>query len=232
MKPTKFTQVNPIIIAALVLHATTAAWGQLTFEVASVKPSAPTEAGRSSGYAMRGGPGTTDPVRFSCENFDLASLVMMAYDIPPYKLSAPAWSHEAKFDVVANVPIGATKEQFHVMLQNLLTERFQLKVHMDTKVVPIYVLLVAKSGPKLKENTGATPMMTKVVSTGRPVLDQTGLTGTYDFQLNLAGASRGADPDSNAASLFTVIQEQLGLKLESRVGPVTTLFIDHAEKDT
>jgi uncharacterized protein (TIGR03435 family) len=256
MKPAEFiNQVKPVIVAALLLYASAAVWAQLTFEVASVKPSTPPGAGRSSGYVMRGGPGTTDPVRFTCENFDLASLIMLAYDIPPYKLSAPAWMHEAKFDIVANVPISATKEQFNLMLQNLLTERFQLKIRQDTKVVPVYALFVAKNGPKLKENMGATPI-TKVVSTGRevqmtftsasmerlalqvsglpevgrPVLDQTGLTGTYDFQLNLAGTSRRADPDSDAASVFTVIQEQLGLKLESRVAPVAILFIDHAER--
>jgi uncharacterized protein (TIGR03435 family) len=252
MKPAEFTRAKHIFIAVLLLQASAApVWGQLTFEVASVKPSRPPGAGRSSGYAMRGGPGTPDPARFICENFDLASLIMFAYDIPRYKLSAPAWTHEAKFDVVANVPIGATKEQFHLMLQNLLTERFQLKIHMDTKEVPVYALLVARSRPKLKERSEATPM-TKVASTGRevqmtftsanmerlalqistlpeagrPVLDLTGLTGSYDFQLNLPGA----DSDSGAPSLFTVIQEQLGLKLESRVAPVTTLVVDYAER--
>ncbi len=66
---------------------------------------------------------------------------------------------------------------------------------------------------------------------GRPVLDQTGLTGAYDFQLNVAGSPPGGpDPDSNSASIFTVIQEQLGLKLEPRVAPVAILVIDHAER--
>jgi uncharacterized protein (TIGR03435 family) len=70
-----------------------------------------------------------------------------------------------------------------------------------------------------------------VPEVGRPVLDQTGLTGTYDFQLNVAGASPGGpDPDSSSASIFTIVQEQLGLKLEPRVAPVAILVIDHAER--
>jgi uncharacterized protein (TIGR03435 family) len=255
MKPAKpHNHVAPLFVAVMLLSFSAAAQAQPSFEVASVKSSVPPGVGRSSGYAMGGGPGTRDPVRFTCENFDLASLIMLAYNIRPYELSTPAWMHEAKFDIVANVPDGATREQFRLMLQNLLTERFQLKARRDTRTMPVYVLLIAKKGPKLRENRADTPV-TKVVSTGRevqmtftsasmerlamqisgvpevgrPVLDRTGLTGTYDFQLNLAGASRGGpDPDSNSASIFTVIQEQLGLKLELRVAPVAILVIDHA----
>jgi len=255
MKPAEpHNHVTPFFVAALLLSFSAGAHAQLSFEVASVKPSVPAGVGRSSGYAMGGGPGTLDPVRFTCENFDLASLIMLAYDIRPYELSTPAWMHEAKFDIVANVPNSATKEQFRLMLQSLLTERFQLKTRRNTKTMPVYALLIAKNGPKLRENRTDAPV-TKVVSTdrevqmtftsasmerlamqisgvpevGRPVIDQTGLTGTYDFQLNLAGAFRGGpDPDSNSASIFTVIQEQLGLKLEPRVAPVAILIIDHA----
>jgi uncharacterized protein (TIGR03435 family) len=86
------------------------------------------------------------------ENFDLASLVTMAYNIPRYRLSAPDWLPTSKFDIVAKIPPGATREQYRLMLQNLLAKRFKLALHHDTKEIPIYELVVAKNGPKLKES--------------------------------------------------------------------------------
>src|SRR5579862_5034964 len=150
---------------------------QIRFEVASVKPSPPPAAGRSTNYHMNGGPGTPDPNRFACENFDLASLITLAYDIPSYRLSAPSWIRDAKFNIVANVPSGSTKEQFRLMLENLLAERFQVKTHWDTKEMQVYALVVAKSGSKLKESAAAAPMMrmgsaggiTQMTFTGSPV---------------------------------------------------------------
>ena len=85
------------------------------------------------------------------ENFDLASLILKAYNIPYYLLSAPAWVHDVRFDVTANIPSGATKEQFVVMQQNLLITRMALKVHYEKKEMAVYELIVAKGGIKLKE---------------------------------------------------------------------------------
>jgi len=227
---------------------------QVSFEVASVKPSAPPAAGRSGNYNMSGGPGTPDPSRFACENFDLASLIMLAYDIPSYRLSGPAWMRDTKFDIVANVPSGSTKEQFRLMQQNLIAERFQLKTHWETKDMQVYALLIAKRGSKLMESAATDPMMrmgstggiTQMLFTGspverfvmqlphvpgvdRPVLDKTGLTGKYDFELKLAGGPSGvAGPEGE--SVFTAIEEQLGLKLEAQRAPIAILVVDHAEK--
>jgi uncharacterized protein (TIGR03435 family) len=227
---------------------------QVSFEVASVKPSPPPAAGRSGNYNIRGGPGTPDPEHFLCENFDLASLIMLAYDIPSYRLSAPAWMQDTKFDIVANVPGGATKEQFRLMQQNLLKERFQLKVHWETREVQAYALVVARSGSKLIENGAAAPMMrmsstggvtqmvftsspveqfatqlTHVPGVDRPVLDKTGLTGKYDFALKLSyGGGGTAGPEGE--SVFTAIEEQLGLKLEKQKAPIPMLIVDQAER--
>jgi uncharacterized protein (TIGR03435 family) len=106
---------------------------------------------------MSGGPGTKDPSRFTCENFDLAALIEMAYDIPYYLLSAPGWTADKRFDIVAKVPEGTTKEQFRLMQQRLLIERFKLVVHRETKEIPVIELVVAKGGPKLKDLSAAQP---------------------------------------------------------------------------
>jgi uncharacterized protein (TIGR03435 family) len=137
------------ICLGLVLVA--AALGQgaddrLSFEVASVKPSA------KQGMITRtaGGPGTSDPGRFRATNAELSMLVMRAYGIQYDQLKGPAWMDTIQFDVVANVPPGTIAEQLRKMLQNLLAERFRMQVHYETRVVPVYELTVAKNGPKLK----------------------------------------------------------------------------------
>jgi uncharacterized protein (TIGR03435 family) len=164
------------------------------------------------------------------------------------------------------------------MLQPALAERFKLKVHSETKQLPVYELIVAKGGAKLKEATAgdtyangikgpdgvgrggmmrsgpgqltaqAVPMtsLANLLSQQlhRTVLDKTGLTAKYDLELNWTpdqgsdpmfkgpeGSPQRADaaPDSSGPSIFTALQEQLGLKLQSANGPVETLVIDHVE---
>jgi bla regulator protein blaR1 len=128
-------------------------------------------------------------------------------------------------------------------LQALLADRFQLTLHHESKEQPVYRLVIGKDGPKLQESlskqerhmmmgrgelSGDGAPFEMLVSNlssqlGRPVIDRTGLTGHYDFKLQWA-------PDSNGPSIFTAIQEQLGLRLESERGPVDILVIDRAEK--
>jgi len=116
-----------------------------TFDVASVKPAAP-----ESRYAMKGGPGTSDPGQITYSKVTLKSLLLKAYGIGWYQLAAPSWVDDAKYDIVAKVPPGTTTEQLQPMLRNLLAERFRLVVHRETKELPIYALVVGKNGPKLK----------------------------------------------------------------------------------
>jgi uncharacterized protein (TIGR03435 family) len=120
------------------------------FEVASIK-AAPPSNGHGIFTSFSGGPGSRDPSRFTCQNCSLGMLVMTAYGVKDYQLSAPSWLGSERFDVMAKIPDGATKEQFRAMLQNLLAERFKLVCHQDHKEVPGYELVVAKGGPKLKE---------------------------------------------------------------------------------
>jgi uncharacterized protein (TIGR03435 family) len=125
------------------------------FEVATIKPYVPPapQAGRK-GIAMgkRGGPGTNDPGQVSWNGVTLKNLLMTAYNVKNYQVTGPLFLDTERFNVLAKVPSGATKEQVLIMLQNLLAERFKVKLHRETKEIPIYELVVAKNGPKLKES--------------------------------------------------------------------------------
>lgn len=147
-----------------------------------------------------------------------------------------------------------TQPRARQLLQTLLADRFQLRAHREMREMPIYALVVGKGGPKLKENaSNATPQNRGTVSPStvtatfiksqmrdlaqvlsgaadRPVMDQTDLTGFYDFKIEFARDPSAVITESNASSIFTAVQEQLGLKLEARRGPVEILVIDHAER--
>lgn len=132
-----------VIFACALLHAQAPA--RTRFEVASVKAAGP----RAAGGGFRGGPGSSDPGQVSYIDFDLHSLVLRAYDVRPYQLTAAPWMAEARFDIVAKVPAGATAADLRVMLQNLLVERFGLKVRRESKVADAYLLTVGKNGSKM-----------------------------------------------------------------------------------
>jgi uncharacterized protein (TIGR03435 family) len=119
--------------------------GAQTFDAASVKPAAP-----QSRFAMRGGPGTSDPGRITYSNVTLKALLTKAYGVERYQIAGPSWLEDARYDIVAKVPPGATRERLQQMLQALLAERFGLAEHRESKELPIYALVAAKNGPKLK----------------------------------------------------------------------------------
>jgi uncharacterized protein (TIGR03435 family) len=118
------------------------------FEVASVKPAPPA----ARWMRCTGGPGTSDPGTLTCENYSLSFLVMMAYNLRSFELTAPAWMDTARYNVVAKIPPGADRRQFGLMQQRVLAERFGLKVHFEKKDMTVYELMVTKSGSKLKES--------------------------------------------------------------------------------
>jgi len=125
------------------------------FEVASVKPSAPLgpqALGRITPVVIRGGPGSSDPGLVRFDYIDMYSLVTMAYGIQWIQLSGPDWLRSTRFDINAKVPPGTTVDQYRLMLQNLLAERFKLALHHETKEATTYNLVIAKNGPKLKES--------------------------------------------------------------------------------
>jgi uncharacterized protein (TIGR03435 family) len=115
------------------------------FEVASVKPAAPQQPGRM--ITGMGG----DAGRVTYTNATLKNVLMRAYDVKIYQITGPSWLDSERYDINAKVPDGVSKEQIPAMLQALLAERFQMKVHRETKEQSVYALVVGKNGPKLKK---------------------------------------------------------------------------------
>src|ERR1700683_2249792 len=152
------------IRAALILFTSCAAFGQTTgatpsFEVATIKPAAPPAASMGAGgmkiairMGAQGGPGTSDPGQITYSNLPLKSLLVNAYGVKGYQISGQAWIDPERFDIVAKVPKGASKDDVKLMLQNLLAERFKLTLHREKKDLPMYALVVGKNGPKMKES--------------------------------------------------------------------------------
>ena len=142
-------------------------------------------------------------------------------------------------------------KQMQLMLQAMLADRFALKAHRESRELPIYVLTVAAGGSKMKktaaDNLGGnanyasgkvTAHETSVealaanlsFAVGRPIVNKTGLEGGYDFALDYA--PEGADASDPRPSLFTALEEQLGLKLVPSKGPVDVIVVDHIERPT
>jgi uncharacterized protein (TIGR03435 family) len=221
------------------------------FEVATIKPAAPS----SDGHTHINYPPND---RFSATNITLLTLMQWAYDTPERQiLEGPSWLSSTRFDIQAKADIGdkmksLTSKQGNElkrrMVRELLEERFQLKLHTETRTLPAYDLLVAKGGMKLQpsqsngnsfgvgrthfdsQGLGTTSIAEELSKiTGRVVVDKTGLTGRYDFKL-LWTADDAPATDGDPPTLFTAIQEQLGLKLESAKEPVPVLVIDHVDQ--
>ena len=258
------------------------------FDVSSIKPS------KSDGrYSVRNAP---EPGRFRGTSITLRLLIGNAYQLTPGEsvtriFGAPNWIDSEHFEVDAKAEGNPSPDQMRLMLQSLLSDRFKLALHHETRELPVYALVLAKpgkTGPQLKPHSddvkcvgpdakapstlprpgdalppfcgdfnlfGRPPTLREagnkitigmlVAQLGnfvdRPIVDRTGLTGTYDATLEFAFAFRqgAADGTANAMipsdpssppSIFTALQEQLGLKLESQKGPVDVLVIDHVEQ--
>jgi uncharacterized protein (TIGR03435 family) len=119
--------------------------GAQIFDAASVKPAAP-----QSRFAMRGGPGTSDPGRITYSNVTLKALLTKAYGVERYQIAGPSWLEDARYDIVAKLPPGSTRQQLQQMFQALLAERFRLVEHRESKELSIYALVTGRNGPKLK----------------------------------------------------------------------------------
>ena len=284
---------------------------QLEFEAASIKPAPPPTANFIQ-VRMRGGPGSDDPGRLDWSNVSLRNMLTNAFNVKDYQLVGPDWLNTERFDVTAKIPEGTTREQYRLMLQKLLADRFKMTFHKDTKEHAAYALVVAKGGPKIKESdpndtSGFGPMpgrggdvqmramappppppggprgeaggrgagpgggrggnMMRMMPghidakrmsmeglagslanlTGKPVVDETGLKGMYDFSLDYAPESAegmmmmGPPPggeghmpsttdSSSGATIYSAVQQQLGLKLEAKKVPLENVVIDRIEK--
>ena len=163
------------VVACISILFSAAAWGQPAFDAASIKLAGPFVPGPQGG--LSGGPGTADPGRITASRTTLGALLTAAYGVSNDQISGPAWLNDFSgtnlYAIAATIPPGTTKEQFHVMLQNLLTERFHLKVHHETRDFSGYDLVLSGTTKKLKEwdpNAPPPPDNVRADESGFPVL--------------------------------------------------------------
>jgi uncharacterized protein (TIGR03435 family) len=221
-----------------------------SFEVATIKPSSPDD--QSSGFHTMGH-------RLFYENETMNALISFAYSVHSKQIGdAPDWFGKDRYDVkgMPDVEGQPGLQQQREMLQKLLAERFGLKFHREKRDLSIFAVTIAKGGPKLaatKSDPDSLPDQTGNGNAGeqawkftnnslndfaslmqyfldRPVVDETGLKGKFDFLLKwTTDSSQNTDPQASPG-LFTAIQEQLGLKVEAAKGPAEVLVIEHVQR--
>lgn len=256
----RFLALIAICAATTIAHAQQPASGNLTFEVATIKPAAPGQSGRSLGWDHR---------HFASHFTTLSQMMQFAWNVQQKQIiNEPAWFDTETFDIEAQAETGEpTVQQWHTMMQRLLTERLGLALHHENRTIPAYVLEVAKGGPKFSESSAPDPSIKEFlpgvrimrgqhmymrvmayhgtmpalaaelqrVEMDRPVVDKTGLTGQYNFTLTATStrpffAHDAPDPDNPQPELFTAIREQLGLQLAPARTSVDCLILDHIAK--
>lgn len=270
IQPGTMAGKKPLCLAFAVALAATPAWGQASapasqgprakkaaFDVVSVRSA------KSACSLFMTGPAHG---RYTGRCVTLWALIYNTYKVrsfQDYPPGLPSWADKDKFDIEAKADDDTTAameklsmpEQANLgreMLESLLADRFRLGVHYESKVQPIYELVLAKGGFKLKPlpadqkpggmsgRPGEMILHGKSIAdlahwlsisnpAGRTVVDKTGVTGNYDIDLKWTPDDQQGTPDAGP-TLFTAIEEQLGLKLEPAKGPVDTLVIDHVEK--
>lgn len=209
------------------------------FEVAVIKPS-PSQYPGSTFY-------NPTPDRFRFDNVTVKELIAYAWGVRQFQIEgASGWVNSDRYDILAKPDGPITGDNPGEMVQNLLADRMNLKVHEDTKDMSVFALVASKGGAKLRESSGRgetiahngyghmmgrhltmenlTSMLAAQVE--RPVIDKTGITGQFDVRLDWVPD----DSPETGPSIFTAVQEQLGLKLESERAPVETVVIDHVDR--
>lgn len=240
-------------LCAVSLVGAAMAFGQ-AFEVASVKAS---QTGKGGGEGSRREGVEVSPGSLIMRNVRFTTAIKWAYSVQEYQISGPGWMSDERYDIVAKAGTPAPENQLRTMLQALLKERLKLDLHRITKEMQAYVVTVGKNGHKLHESKTEGPPSLKpngkmgvlaeradLDDLGRqlseplraPVINMTGLTGRFDFTMDIAPyiteevmKQPNSVPDIIAIAIVA-IQEQLGLKLESRKVAVEILVIDRAEK--
>ena len=226
------------------------------FEVASVKLSKPGAANVKEGNRELI---TVDPATLILRNLTLQSCLRWAYDVQDYQILGPAWLNSEHYDIAATTATPATPSQMKVMLRTLLESRFRIALHHEMKELPVYELVIvksgARSGPKLTKSP--TPGEPKMVPgdgallytnytmahfaeklpgipfrVDRPVVDKTGLQDAYNFRVKLADNAvemKHAFENSDGP-LAEEALKQMGLRLQPRRDPIDVLIIDRAER--
>ena len=219
------------------------------FDTASVKSRKP-GAKPGANFRMR-----VSPEGITYTDVTLSESIQAAYGVKRYQVTGPDWITSATYDIVAKAAGPVPEPQLKLMLQTLLADRFKLTFHRESKELPVYTLVPGKKGPKLHDAQGegesriypeggslvfknyTMPGLADFLGrpADRPVLDKTGLAGHYDFSIQLVDGESPNPGDvkravKNWQSIFTDIQDQLGLKLEAQKAAVEILVIDHAER--
>jgi uncharacterized protein (TIGR03435 family) len=219
--------------------------GAQTFDATAIRAN---NSGKRSG-SISGTGGAAGRITF--ENTSLRDCIAFAYGIPDgrdYELSGPDWLADEMFDIVATFRPGTLRPVIQAMTQRMLADRFGLQVHYESKDLQTYVLTVAKGGPKLKPHTSAEEgafiyseervvfraigmagladrLSSPLFRLDRPVVDHTDLEGSFDFTLNWSAK------DPTGPSLFTAIEEQLGLRLATERLPFRILIVDNVNRE-
>ncbi|HWE52950.1 MAG TPA: TIGR03435 family protein [Bryobacteraceae bacterium] len=288
MKSRLFVVLSALLAWACLLYGQGAG---ASFEVVSVRPSAALRRGESGRASFSGGPGTDDPTRFQCRRCTPVGLIMHAYQVQFYQILGPGWISMEDFDISANIPPNATAQQFRLMQEKLLSDRFKFVFHRESRAVAGFSLVAVKTGARLNRTkdvagaqadgpesppplndsprydkngypilpAGTTMMMhndhmrlqlvgesmqefAALLSnlTSRPVSNATDLHGKYDLSLswvNRAGLSTSDNgintsgaSDEPEPTIFSALQQQLGLKLEPTKGPLPVIVIDRLER--
>lgn len=243
------------LLLLCVLSACLQAADAPAFDVASIRPHAPDDSRFVVHMPANG--------HFSCTGSVAKLVMMLAYDVQESQISGgPGWLDTEKWDIDAQRDDREphSVEETRRMLQTLFEQRFSLQVHRSTEPRPAYLLTVSKGGPKFKarEQEGSTNIhvtpnsirleagtldrLAQLLATalGRPVIDETHLTGRYDLDLQwddapvaaggVPGLDQAAAPGNDRGSIFTAIQNQLGLRLEPQRAPVEVIVIDRIER--
>lgn len=236
-----------VVIAGLVLCGTAGAQQQ-QFEVASIRPSQADVHGVSG---IKTGHG-----KLEAHNVTLKRCLMGAYGVGPHQIvGGPGWLDSDRFEILATAELPSDDDAvFMRMLQGLLQERFKLVAHHESRTMPALVLEVGKGGPKIQKSATPGEAGTSTTHTNSsasiearhadmegfarslartvdlPVVNRTGLDGMFDFKLHWIPDN--AKTDEPPLSIFTAIQEQLGLRLRAEKAPIDVLVIDRVELPT
>jgi uncharacterized protein (TIGR03435 family) len=222
-----------------------------SFEVATIKPSDPNS--RDAGFQLHGR-------NFVIKNQTVGHMLTFAYGIHPEQLiGEPTWFTTGRYDIVGvpDVEGEPNLKQWQGIVRKVLADRFGLKFHTEKRELTVYAITVAKGGSKMRKSQGdpntlgdegdndrggqTTMKITNMSMTAfalvmqffmdKPVVDQTGLAGRWDFQWTWTTDESRASPDANAApGMFTAIQEQLGLKLDATKAQADAFVVDHVER--
>ena len=215
------------------------------FDVASIKPN--TTGGGSQHFG-------TEPGRVDATNVSVKAMIELAFELEGFRITGgPPWLDTQTYDILAKTgqPDRVSIPTLRLLFQSLLEDRFALKFHRETRQSTVYSMAAVKGGAKLTpsapetrttNNTNLNKTSNTIIAThstmdsfaemlghqlGRTVIDNTGLKGNFDYKVTWVPDEV---PNSSGPSLFTAIQEQLGLKLESAKGPVEFLVVDSVQK--